>query len=50
MRFAYIDPGAGSLLVQLLVGGLAGLAAFARFRWERIKQVLSSRRTGTDGS
>jgi hypothetical protein len=34
---AYIDAGSGSLLVQLLVGGLAGLGAFAKFRWHEIR-------------
>jgi hypothetical protein len=37
MIFAYLDPGTGSLVVQLLVGGLAGIATFARFRWSNIK-------------
>jgi len=37
MIFAYLDPGTGSLLLQLLVGGLAGVAAFARFRWGTVK-------------
>jgi hypothetical protein len=27
---AYLDPGAGSLLLQALVGGFAGLCVFAR--------------------
>jgi hypothetical protein len=38
---AYIDPGAGSLLIQLLIGGLAGLAALVRFRWNRIKAAFT---------
>ncbi|HEY2253178.1 MAG TPA: hypothetical protein VGH74_19025 [Planctomycetaceae bacterium] len=33
---AYFDPGSGSLLLQLLVGGSAGLLVFARYLWERI--------------
>jgi hypothetical protein len=49
MRFAYIDPGSGSLLVQLLVGGLAGVAAFARFRWARIKDLCRPRRSSHEG-
>jgi hypothetical protein len=32
---AYFDPGSGSMLVQVLVGGVAGLAVFARFLWDR---------------
>ncbi len=37
---AYIDAGSGSLLVQLLAGGLAGGIAFARFRWTSIRERL----------
>ena len=35
--FAYLDPGSGSLMLQILVGGFAGLAAFARYRWGSVK-------------
>ncbi len=31
---AYFDPGSGSMLVQVLVGGAAGLAVFARYLWD----------------
>jgi hypothetical protein len=40
---AYIDPGAGSLLIQLLIGGLAGLAALIKFRWQRIRALFSKK-------
>ena len=40
---AYIDPGAGSLLIQLLIGGLAGLAALIKFRWNRIRAAFSKK-------
>ena len=30
---AYFDPGSGSLLVQALVGGAAGLLVFAKYVW-----------------
>ena len=30
---AYLDPGAGSLLLQAIVGGTAGLMVFARHLW-----------------
>lgn len=33
MILAYFDPGAGSLLLQLLVGGAGGLAVFGRYLW-----------------
>jgi hypothetical protein len=32
--FGYFDPGAGSLLLQALVGGGAGLIVFAKYLWE----------------
>jgi hypothetical protein len=34
---AYIDVGIGGLLMQLLLGGVAGLAAFARLKWKSIR-------------
>ena len=39
MKFVlgYIDAGSGSLLVQLLVGGLAGAGAFLKFRWHEVR-------------
>jgi hypothetical protein len=33
----YLDAGSGSLLLQLLIGGIAGLATYARFRWHTVK-------------
>lgn len=30
---AYFDPGSGSLLMQALVGGAAGLAVFGKYLW-----------------
>ena len=30
---AYLDPGTGSLLLQAIVGGSAGLVVFFRYLW-----------------
>lgn len=30
----YFDPGSGSLLLQVIVGGSAGLLVFARYLWD----------------
>jgi len=30
---AYFDPGSGSLLMQAIVGGSAGLAVFGKYLW-----------------
>jgi hypothetical protein len=41
---AYFDPGAGSLLVQALVGGAAGLLVFAKYLWESAPSLLRARK------
>jgi hypothetical protein len=41
---AYLDPGAGSLLLQALVGGGAGLLVFGKYMWEAVCRSLSDRR------
>ena len=33
LLLAYFDPGPGSLLMQALVGGTAGLIVFGRYLW-----------------
>jgi hypothetical protein len=34
--FAYIDPGTGSILLQALLGGLAGIAVFFKTTGRRL--------------
>ena len=33
---AYLDPGSGSMIVQLLIAGIAGLGVGIKFFWRRI--------------
>lgn len=33
---AYLDPGTGSVFMQILLGGLAGLAVAGKLFWHRI--------------
>ena len=42
--FAYLDPGSGSLIVQLLVGGVAALGVSVKMFWGRILSFLRIRR------
>ena len=35
--YAYIDPGTGSYIVQVLIAGLLGVLISLRFYWARIK-------------
>ncbi len=37
---AYLDPGTGSILVQLLLGGVAGVLALGKLYWGRIRNLL----------
>jgi hypothetical protein len=37
---AYFDPGSGSLLVQALAGGTAGLLVFGKYVWDAVSAKL----------
>ena len=39
---AYLDPGSGSMLVQLLLGGVAGAAVIVKLGWARFKTMFRS--------
>lgn len=43
---AYVDPGSGSMLLQLLLGGVAGLGVIVKLYWRRIVDRFS--RTPTE--
>ncbi len=40
---AYIDGGSGSLLLQLLLGGVAGLGVIVRLYWSRVTERFGRR-------
>ena len=44
---AYIDPGAGSMLVQGIIGGIAAGFALCTLYWNKLKARLLSRRAGS---
>lgn len=37
---AYVDPGTGSVLLQILLGGFAGLALFGKLFWRRVTELF----------
>ena len=37
---AYLDPGSGSMLLQILLGGTAGLAVLLKLYWQRLLLVF----------
>lgn len=40
---AYVDPGSGSMLLQLLFGGVAGIAVIVKLYWRRLVDRFSRR-------
>lgn len=46
---AYLDPGSGSVLIQVILGGLAGLAVGAKLFWQNIVYFFSFGRRGKKG-
>lgn len=41
---AYLDPGTGSIILQVLLGGLAGLALAGKLFWHRFLVMLRLRK------
>ena len=42
---AYLDPASGSLLLQLILGGVAGLALVFKLFWHRIQRLFGFKKT-----
>ena len=40
---AYLDPGTGSMVLQILLGGLAGLGVLGKLYWHRIREFFGAR-------
>ena len=38
---AYLDPGSGSLFLQLIVAGVAGVFVFVKYQGRRIQQTFA---------
>jgi hypothetical protein len=38
--YAYVDPGTGGMLIQLVTGGVAGLLVLARLYWRRMRELF----------
>jgi hypothetical protein len=42
---AYLDPGSGSMMLQLLLGGVAGIAVVFKLYWRRLSERLRFKST-----
>lgn len=38
--YAYLDPGTGSMILQILLGGFAGAAVILKLHWFKIKSFF----------
>ena len=45
---AYLDPGTGSMVLQLVLGGVVGALALGKLYWRRLKAIVLRRRTPDD--
>ena len=48
--FAYLDPGSGSLLLQAILGGVAGLLVAGKLFWWRILAFFGIKQTSKSES
>lgn len=46
---AYLDPGTGSMILQLLLGGVAGAAVAGRFYWDKLLVLLGIKSAAKQG-
>ncbi len=44
--WAYLDPGTGSIILQVLLGGFAGALVIVKLYWHRVKSFFGH---GNDG-
>ncbi len=45
---AYLDPASGSMLLQMIVGGIAGIALAGKLFWHRILGFFGGKPKSTD--
>ena len=44
--WAYLDPGTGSMMLQRLLGGIAGAMVVGKLYWHRFRGFVTSRFSG----
>jgi hypothetical protein len=45
---AYLDPGSGSMLLQILLGGFAAVGVIAKLYWNRVTSLFSRKDASRD--
>jgi len=46
--FGYLDPGSGSMLLQIILGGVAAVGVTAKLTWRKFLRVLRLRKDEDD--
>lgn len=46
---AYLDPGTGSIILQVLLGGIAGAALAGKLYWHKFLTMIGVRKEAPDG-
>lgn len=49
-QLGYLDPGSGSMILQVVAGGVAAVAVGAKFYWRRLLGVLGIRKDDEETS
>jgi len=44
----YIDPGTGSIILQAIVAGIAGVTLFIKFGWRRVLRFFGIKKFDND--
>ncbi len=47
---AYLDPGSGSMLLQVLLGGVAAIGVVAKLYWHRVTSIFRRGTSAKDDS
>lgn len=47
---AYLDPASGSMILQVLLGGIAGAAVLIRLYWHKLLDVFGMKKNEDDDS
>ena len=42
VSFAYLDPGTGSMILQIIIAGIAGIVFFIKTNWKKIRGIKDS--------
>lgn len=46
--FAYLDPGSGSLILQMMLGGIAAGLYMVKSYWQKIKSYFTGKTNKSD--